>query len=164
MINRDILRKLDFSHPASWLATWFGCGLMKQAPGTWGTFGGLPFGMALMWLGGAPALLIGLAVIIPLGWWATAKVEAMTGDHDGGYIVIDEVAGLWIALLAASLTPLSLVLAFVLFRAFDILKPWPCNYFDQKLIGPASVMLDDLAAGGYVALILVVLSYVGIRH
>ncbi len=162
MINRPLLQKLDFKKPESWLATWFGCGLMAKAPGTWGTLGGLPFGAVLMWLGGVPALLSGLAIIIPLGWWATGKVEAMTGDHDGGYIVIDEVAGLWIALLAASLTPLSLFLAVVLFRAFDIFKPWPCNYLDQKLTGPASVMLDDLAAGVYAALFMVLLSYVGI--
>lgn len=134
---------------------------MAKAPGTWGTLGGLPFGILLMMAGGVPALLGGLAVIIPLGWWATTKVEAMTGDHDGGYIVVDEVAGLWIALLAASLSPFSVFLAFLLFRAFDIIKPWPCNWLDQKLSGAASVMLDDIAAGIYAALVMIGLSYVG---
>lgn len=162
MINKPLLQKLDFTRPESWVATWFGCGLMKKAPGTWGTLGGLPFGALLMWLGGAPALLIGLAVIIPIGWWATVRVEAMTGDHDGGYIVVDEVAGLWIALLAADLTLLSLLLAFMLFRAFDIFKPFPCNWLDQKLTGAASVMLDDIAAGIYAALFMILLNYVGI--
>lgn len=91
-----------------------------------------------------------------------ARGVAMTGDHDGGYIVVDEVAGLSIALLAASLTPLSLLLAFLLFRLFDIFKPWPCNWLDQKLTGAASVMLDDVMAGIYAALCLIGLAYVGI--
>lgn len=134
---------------------------MAKAPGTWGTLGGLPFGVLLMMTGGATALLGGLAVIIPLGWWATTKVEAMTGDHDGGYIVVDEVAGLWITLLAASLSPFSLFLAFLLFRLFDIVKPWPCNWLDQKLSGAGSVMLDDIAAGIYAGLVMIGLSYVG---
>ncbi len=162
MINRDILSKLDFKKPESWLATWFGAGLLSPAPGTWGTLAGLPLGAVLMWEGGVLALLIGLAVIIPLGWWATRCVEAQTGDHDAGYIVIDEVAGLWVALMAAELGHLSILLAFLLFRVFDVLKPWPCSYFDKKLTGPASVMLDDLAAGAYAALCLIGLRYVGL--
>lgn len=162
MINRPLLQKMNFKKPESWIATWFGCGLMAKAPGTWGTLGALPLGVLLMYLGGNAALWAGLAVIIPLGWWAAGKVETMTGEHDGGYIVVDEVAGLWIALLAASLTPLSLILAFALFRLFDIFKPFPCNWLDQKLDGAASVMLDDIAAGVYAALSMVLLAYVGI--
>lgn len=164
MINRAVWARLDKNHPATWIATWFGTGLLKPAPGTWGTLGGLPFGLALLWLGGIPTLLAGIIIVTALGWWATGKVEAMTGDHDGGYIVVDEVAGVWITLLATPLAPLPILLAFVLFRAFDILKPWPCNYLDQKLTGPASVMLDDLAAGGYAALVMLLLSYVGIGY
>jgi len=162
MINKPLLQKINFKKPESWIATWFGCGLMAKAPGTWGTLGALPVGALLMFWGGVPALLLGLALVVPLGWWATTRIEAMTGDHDGGYIVIDEVAGLWITLLAAGLTPLSLLMAFILFRAFDIFKPWPCNWLDQKLSGAASVMLDDVMAGIYAAICLIGLRYVGI--
>lgn len=153
---------MDFKKPETWLATWFGCGLLRPAPGTWGTLGGLPFGIGLLLLGGLPALLSGIALLLPLGWWATTKLQAHTGEHDAGYIVIDEVAGIWVALLAAAPTPLSVALAFLLFRAFDIFKPWPCSYFDQKLSGAASVMLDDVAAGLYAALCLIGLHYVGL--
>lgn len=162
MINHDALARLDMRRPETWIATWGGTGLLKPAPGTWGTLGGLPLGIGLMMLGGIPALLAGLAVILPLGWWATTRLEGFTGDHDAGYIVIDEVAGLLVTLLAATLTPFSLFAAFILFRAFDIVKPWPCNWLDQKLTGATSVMLDDLAAGFYAALVLIGLRYAGI--
>lgn len=162
MINRDAQLKLNWQSPAPWLATWFGCGLIKSAPGTWGTLGGLPFGIGFLYLGGPWALFVGVAVVTPIGWWATQKVEAATGDHDAGYIVIDEVAGIWLTLMAAVFNPLSILLAFFLFRLFDIVKPWPCNWLDQKLTGPGSVMLDDLMAGFYAALCLLGLRYVGI--
>lgn len=161
-INNDIARRLDFKKPETWLATWGGSGLMAPAPGTWGTLAGLPVGILLMILGGPVHLVVGIVLVTAAGWWATGQVEAMTGDHDGGYIVIDEVAGVWIALLAASPTPLSVILAFLLFRAFDIVKPFPCNWLDQKLTGAASVMLDDIAAGLYAALCLIGLRYVGL--
>lgn len=153
MIHHELIQKIDLKKPESWLATWFGCGLLTPAPGTWGTIGGLPFGVLMMIYGGWPALLVGLAILLPIGWWACARVEAMTGDHDGGYIVIDEVAGVWIALLGAATNPLAIACAFISFRLFDIWKPWPCNYLDQKLSGAHSVMLDDMAAGLYAALV-----------
>ena len=77
----------------------------------------------------------------------------MTGEHDSGIIVIDEAAGLWLTLLAATMEPLSILGAFILFRFFDILKPWPVSYFD-RMPGAKGVMLDDLAAGLYAAIVL----------
>lgn len=162
MINKPLLHKLDWHKPESWLGTWLGCGLMAKAPGTWGTLGGMPPGILLLWLGGPMAVLVGAVIVFALGWWAAARLEAHTGEHDAGYIVIDEVAGVWIALAAAGLSALLLVAAFVLFRAFDIFKPFPCNWLDQKLTGAASVMLDDIMAGIYAALCLIGLRYVGL--
>lgn len=150
----DLLKKLDFKNPATWVATWFGCGLMRPGPGTWGTLGALPFGLILLTLGGKIALLCGLALIIPLGLWAATKFETMTGTHDNSMIVIDEVAGLWITLLASTLAPLSIILAFGLFRFFDILKPWPVSWLDRNLSGARGVMADDCMAGIYAALCL----------
>lgn len=151
MPSPDEIAKLDFKNPALWVATWFGCGLMRPAPGTWGSLGALPFGMILMVLGGHIALLIGLLFIIPIGFWATKKFEHMTGTHDSGMIVIDEVAGVWIALLAAvGQDSLYILAAFLLFRFFDILKPWPVSWLDKKP-GAMGVMMDDVMAGIYAA-------------
>ncbi len=161
LFNRDTLKKLDFKNPATWVATWFGCGLMRPAPGTWGTIGALPFAVLLMFLGGVPALLAGIATVSVAGYWASKKIEAMTGDHDGSYIVVDEVAGIFIALIPAGLDPLSVLLAVIFFRFFDILKPWPVSWLDKNLPGAEGVMLDDMMAGVYAALCLIGVHYAG---
>lgn len=158
--NKDKLKTINFKSPVTWVATWGGCGFIKPAPGTWGTLGGLPFGIALMYLGGVYALLIGLAIIIPLGLWASKHFEIMARDKDSGMIVIDEVAGLWIALMPALLTPWSVLLAFALFRFFDVVKPYPVSWIDKKMQGALSIMGDDLMAGIYAALVLIGINYV----
>jgi phosphatidylglycerophosphatase A len=150
---RETFKNLDFKSPATWLATWFGCGLAHPAPGTWGTLGALPFGIMLM-MGGWPALLAATVIVTAAGLWATDKVQKQTEIHDASYIVIDEAAGLWLTLLAARQTTVSVGLAFLLFRFFDILKPWPVSWCDKKLPGARGVMADDLAAGIYAALCL----------
>lgn len=154
---------LNFKSPATWLATWFGCGLMRPAPGTWGSLGALPFGIIFLALGGPVVLGFACIVLFPLGLWATKLVLAGSGeDHDPQVVVVDEVVGQWIALIPAVLSPLSVLLAFGLFRAFDALKPWPVSYFDRKVPGAAGVMLDDVAAGILAALCILGLRYAGI--
>jgi phosphatidylglycerophosphatase A len=143
----ETIKKIDFKNPAVWVATWCGCGLMRPAPGTWGTLGALPIGLILLALGGKITLLAATLLIIPLGIWSANIFGKMTGSHDNSMIVIDEVAGMWIALLASALSPISIVVAFLLFRFFDILKPWPIGWLDQKLSGGVGVMADDIAAG-----------------
>ncbi len=160
MSNKKLV--LNFKHPAVWAATWFGCGFMKPAPGTWGTLGALPFGLLILIYLGPTALLLGTILVTALGWWASDVFEKMSGEKDSSMIVIDEVAGMWLALFAAPLTPLGVAAAFILFRAFDILKPWPVSYFDKKLSGPLSVMGDDLVAGLYTILCLTGLYYAGL--
>ena len=150
----ETLKKLDFKNPATWMATWFGCGFMRPGPGTWGTLGGLPVGLILLTLGGKLALLVGAAFIIALGLWSAKKFGEMTGSDDNSMIVIDEVAGIFVTLLACTLTPLSIILAFVLFRFFDILKPWPISWMDKNIKGAAGVMADDVVAGIAAALCL----------
>lgn len=162
MIDRTLLGKLDFGKPYAWLSTWFGCGLMQPAPGTWGTLGGMPLGIILGVIGGWPLLLVGAAVVAAVGYRAAKKFEEATGEHDCGAVVIDEVAGVLLALAAAGNSPLLIIMAFVLFRIFDILKPWPVNWCDQKLPGAWGVMADDLVAGLYAALCLGGLRYAGI--
>ena len=159
--NHDTLRQLNFKHPATWVATWFGCGLIQPGPGTWGTLGALPFGIILLMLGGVPALVVAIAVCLALGIWASRHFEQMVREKDSSMIVIDEAVGLWIAMIPAVLTPFSIAIAFLLFRFFDIVKPWPVSWCDKKLPGALGVMLDDVMAGIYAALILIGLRYVG---
>ncbi len=143
----ELIKKLDFKNPATWVATWFGCGLMRPGPGTWGTLGGLPIGLILITLGGKITLAVGIVFVFAVGLWAAKKFEVMSGTHDNSMIVIDEVAGIWLTLLACTLTPISILLAFLLFRFFDIVKPWPISWLDKNVHGALGVMLDDIAAG-----------------
>lgn len=160
--HKDTLRRLDFKHPATWVATWFGCGLLKPAPGTWGTLGALPFGIVFLMFGGIPALLIACAICFPLGLWAAKHFERMVREKDSGMIVIDEAVGVWIAMIPAVLTPTSIGLAFVLFRIFDIFKPFPIGWLDKRVGGGMGVMIDDVLAGVYAAIVLIGLRYVGL--
>lgn len=163
MINKEIIEKLDLKHPAIWLATWFGCGLLKKAPGTWGTLGGLPFGIVIMSYGGWVPLLLAAIIVYGIGLWASKIFGEIVEEHDSGAIVIDEVVGIWVTLLPLTiLSPLNIFLAFVLFRFFDIVKPWPVSWADKKLHNEHGVMLDDVLAGIYAAIILGGLNYAGL--
>ncbi len=148
-------------HPAVVLATWFGVGLIPIAPGTWGSLGALPFAWAVSRAWGATGLGIAIAIVFFAGWWAAATVSKASGIKDPGFVVIDEVAGQWLVLLAAPRDPLAWVLAFVLFRIFDIWKPWPVRRADRDIAGGLGVMLDDLLAAVYAALVLSVLLMIG---
>jgi phosphatidylglycerophosphatase A len=138
--------KPNFKDKQIWLATWFGCGLMRPGPGTWGTLGGLPFAVIILVLGGPVALLLAAGALYLIGERAAARFEETTGTHDSGMIVIDEVVGIMITLSVAVATPAFIILGFFLFRVFDVLKPWPVSYFD-RMAGARGVMLDDVAAG-----------------
>ena len=137
------------------LATWFGSGLSPKAPGTCGSMAALPFAAIIVFWGGAEALAIAAALVTLVGITVSNRYMAIKGTaHDPGEIVIDEVAGQWIALIPAGLNPLSFAIAFVLFRLFDIWKPWPIRLLDQKVEGGLGVMIDDVAAGLLAAVIL----------
>lgn len=139
---------LTTKDPAVLIATWFGCGRIRPAPGTIGSLGAIPVGMMIMWLGGAWALLIAAVIALYAGAWATGKYSAASATKDDQTIVIDEVVGLWIAAIPAALSPVLWLIAFLLFRLFDVTKPWPASYFDRKDTKWA-VMLDDVIAGFY---------------
>lgn len=140
------------------VATFFRVGHLPVAPGTWGSLAALPFGWLLHGLGGPWLLGAGAVLAFALGWWATAAETRGRADHDPGEIVIDEVAGQWIALLPLSwglavmgadpwVFPWPGVLAaFLLFRIFDMWKPGPIGWAD-RLHTPLGVMLDDVLAG-----------------
>ncbi|MDJ0993931.1 MAG: phosphatidylglycerophosphatase A [Dinoroseobacter sp.] len=139
------------------LATFFGVGLLKPAPGTWGSLAALPAFWIVHVLGGFPLVVVATLIVFAVGVWVTRAETAGKEDHDPSEIVIDEVAGQWIALWPVSLGAqmagadvLALypgwIAAFVFFRLFDIWKPGPVGWADRRhdAIG---VMLDDVIAG-----------------
>jgi len=152
---------LPVRHPAALLATWFGVGLIPIAPGTWGSLAALPFAWAVSRVWGATGLAIAVAIIFFAGWWAAATVSKAGAIKDPGAVVIDEVAGQWLVLLAAPRDQLAWLLAFLLFRIFDVWKPWPVCWADRDITGGLGVMLDDLLAAVYAALVLWVLLVIG---
>ncbi len=154
---KPYLKDLNFRSLSTLLATWFGCGLIRPGPGTWGTIGGLPFAVFFYIIGGPGLLLIAALAIIPVGLWATKKFEEATKTSDADEIVIDEVAGVWIALLPAGLNPFLFVAAVILFRVFDIWKPWPIGWADENIKGKWGVMLDDIIAGVITAILLFII-------
>jgi phosphatidylglycerophosphatase A len=131
------------------LGTWFGAGLLKPGPGTYGSVAAV-----LLWYGAAHGLHSGLAVVTAMaavavtliGIPAATIVAREAGREDPGFVVIDEVAGQWIALIAVRPDWQHAVLALVLFRVFDIWKPWPIRKLEALPEG-TGIMLDDVAAG-----------------
>jgi len=144
-------------HPAAVIASWFGVGRLPVAPGTWGSLAALPFAWAIASLFGSRALLLAAALLFLLGWWAAGRVVRVSATKDPGSIVVDEVAGQWLALVVAPPGVFAYVAGFLFFRLFDIVKPWPARWIDQHLRGGFGVMADDIVAGFYAATALLVL-------
>ena len=137
------------THPACLLATWFGAGLLRPAPGTWGSLAALPCAWVIVHFGGTTALATATLVVFALGCWAGGVYERAGGGSDPGAVVIDEVAGQWLVLIAAPLEPLYYLAAFLLFRLCDITKPWPASWADRRIHGGLGIMLDDILAALY---------------
>ena len=154
--NRDFL----FKHPAHLIAFGFGAGLMPRAPGTFGTIVAIPVYFGVHYLGAFDAAIACSAVLFVLGIWSSTIAGRALGVADHGGIVIDEIAAF---VLVLAFTPIGwwwLLLAFVLFRAFDIVKPWPIRYFDRTLKGGFGVMFDDfLAAIATIGVVLILRSF-----
>jgi len=132
--------------PMAWLAFGLGTGLSPYAPGTWGAV----LALALAWglhVAGPVAYAIVTFVMVVTGVWICGHTARRLGVHDHPGINFDEVAG---QLIACAMVPLDwrwFVLAFVFFRLFDILKPWPIGWLDRRLGGGTGIMADDIAAG-----------------
>ena len=149
-----------------WLAVFFGSGLIRPAPGTWGSLAGLILGYLALTSGvGWLSLLIATLVVTIVGIWAINQIEKTTGVHDAPEIVIDEVAGQWLAIMPLAYygwSEFGFLLAFGLFRLFDILKPWPIGWLDRQVSGGFGVMIDDIVAGIQAAAILFAMMYFGV--
>jgi len=150
------------------ITTFFYVGLLRPAPGTWGSLAALPAAWVLHQVGGFWLLLVATLAITGLGWWATGIETRDRDDKDPSEIVIDEVAGQWIALWPVSLGAMmagadvialwpGIVTAFIAFRAFDILKPGPVGWADRQP-GAFGVMADDVIAGWLAAMVVALLA------
>ena len=126
-------------------------------PGTWASLAALPCAWAIGGRWGGIGLVAATAIVLAAGYWTAAKVTRASAAEDPNAIVIDEVAGQLLVLSTAPRDFLSYVLAFVLFRTFDIWKPWPVRWADRRMRGGLGIMLDDLLAGGYAVLVLLAL-------
>lgn len=153
---------LPLAHPAAMIATGCGIGLLRPAPGTWASLAALPFGWLLTMRFGPPGPLVAAAIAFLAGWWASAAVAKASGILDPGFVVVDEIAAQWLILAAAPLDWRFYLAAFLLFRLFDIWKPFPVNWLDRTVKGGFGIMLDDVAAALYV-LVLIAIGRVIIR-
>lgn len=156
-VNASMLDRMVY-----WLGLGLGSGLPRRAPGTWGTIGGLIVAIPLLSLGFLPFLLITVLSCF-IGIWICGRTSELMKGHDDPHIVWDEWAGMWLTLLPFSYMSVTadnfwqyisqpsslaaLLLAFVLFRFFDIIKPPPIGWADRKVAGGLGVMLDDIIAG-----------------
>lgn len=140
------------------LGTWFGCGYFPWAPGTVGSAAALLIAVVLELYFGAsrfPLFILIIALLAP-AIWASTRTARLVQQTDPSIVVIDEVLGQWVALLGATAPRWKLFCAaFLLFRIFDIWKPWPVRRF-EKLPAGFGIVADDLAAGLYGALILLI--------
>lgn len=142
------------------LASLCGVGFLRPAPGTWGSALALIPGAALLAFAGPAAVAAGAALLAALGWWAVARELPRSDEPDPGWIVIDEAAGMWLALVGLpGFGWLGTAAAFALFRLLDVAKPGPVGWADRRG-GVAGVMLDDLIAGALAAVALLALSFV----
>lgn len=135
------------------LSTWFGIGLFPVAPGTIGTLGAIPVVIFLIDLGVLYKSLI-LVIFTAIAVWVSGRAQDLLKDHDPSAVVIDEVAGFFLTMFFLPFSWLTLGLGFILFRFFDILKPYPIKRL-EGLKGGFGIVMDDLLAGLY--------AYAGVR-
>lgn len=145
-------------NPIHFLAFGLGSGAVPWAPGTFGTLAAIiPFfwfqQLALPWY------LLMLVVTTAIGIWLCDRTSKDIGVHDHGGIVWDEFVGFWLTMFMAPAGWEWIVVGFILFRIFDIIKPWPIKWADQKVSGGLGIMLDDILAGIYALIILQLIAY-----
>lgn len=146
-MDKQIRSRISLLNPVHFLALGFGSGLAAKMPGTFGTLAALPLVVLLSHFASFPVYLIVTILVSVAGIWICGKAAEDMGVHDDSAIVWDEVAGMLITMLAVPLSWQTLLAGFVLFRFFDILKPWPISYLDKHVHGGFGIMIDDVLAG-----------------
>jgi phosphatidylglycerophosphatase A len=145
--------------PSGFVASVGGIGLIPYGPGTWASAAALPLGWLLMWAFGTWGLAAGALAIFLLGIAAAGRVVGHMEIEDPSLVVIDEIAGQLLTLMAAPLTWQWYLASFVAFRIFDLAKPWPASWADREVPGGFGAMLDDMIAAAYGFLTIFVLVY-----
>lgn len=145
-------------NPIHFLALGFGSGLMPKAPGTFGTLAAIPVYMLCQNLSQLYYLIFVLLVSVA-GVFICQYTSNALKVHDHPGIVIDEFAGYFITMIAIPFTWQWMLVGFVLFRLFDILKPWPISWLDKKVHGGFGIMIDDVLAGAFSLLIMHIILY-----
>ena len=145
---------------ALFIATLGPLGTKLPAPGSWGSLAALLMGAVILSYGWLAMAIATMAALL-IGIWASDIYHKQTGKKDASEVIIDEVAGQWSVLLVAPLSLEGFIIAFALFRFFDILKPFPVNRAEQ-IEGAIGVMADDIVAGGLAAMIMLALLAGGI--
>jgi phosphatidylglycerophosphatase A len=143
-------QNLSSIRPDVLFLSWFGLGRMPVAPGTWGTLGSIPLIILLLWLQ-TPLIIFSLIIFLftLVAIYLAQKVQIEFDIHDPQWIVVDEVIGMMITWCFVYDSNIYwMILAFLLFRFFDIVKIWPANYFDRLSHG-AGTILDDVISGLY---------------
>jgi phosphatidylglycerophosphatase A len=143
-----------------WIAVGLGTGLSPKAPGTTGTLGILPL-VVLAWDAPVWVWILVFLILVTLSLWSIPEAGRRLGEIDHGQIVIDEWAGMWLAGFGVAMITdapvfIGISVAFLGFRFFDILKPWPVSWCEQRIPDAWGVLADDLAAGLYVHLLVAV--------
>ncbi len=151
--NTPLQDRARLANPVHLLALGFGSGLAPKAPGTFGTLAAIPIYLLIAGLPLAAYLLLTLIACVA-GIWICGRAARDFGVHDHPAIVWDEIAGFLITMIAAPAGFVWLVLGFLLFRLFDILKPWPIGWLDRRVGGGTGIMIDDIVAGVFAALVL----------
>lgn len=148
--------------PERIVALGFGSGLLRPGPGTWGTL--LAWVLWALMLSRLPDAVIAVALLVLFiyGCWCCQRVGTELGKPDAGIMVWDECIAFWLVLWLSPDPFWVQVVAFVLFRIFDITKPPPISYFDRRLKHGFGVMLDDILAAGYTLLLLAILVRIGV--
>jgi len=151
--KKTVAAKQIFTDPINFLAFGFGSGLAPKAPGTFGTLACIP----LYWLLADLSLiyyLLACVFISAIGIFICGYTAKVLKIHDHPGIVWDEFAGFLITMIGISFSWTNVLIGFILFRIFDIWKPWPINWLDSKVSGGLGIMLDDIVAGAFSLLIL----------
>lgn len=142
-------------HPAALIATAGGIGYLPKAPGSWASLAALPLAWLIDVSAGRGGILVAGVVIACVGIWAGQVYVDRHRAEDPGEVVVDEVAAQLLVLAALPLSLFSSIAGFALFRLFDIWKPWPVSWADRHVKGGLGIMLDDLLAAAYAALVLI---------
>jgi len=145
--------------PVSCLALGFGTGLAPKAPGTFGTLVGIPLFLIIRSLPVTVYCLITIILFV-IGIWICDQTARKLGVHDHPGIVWDEIVGYLVTMIMAPSGWLWVIIGFILFRIFDILKPWPIKIIDQRVSGGFGIMFDDLIAGFFALICMRILSFV----